>query len=133
MAAGECDVSTITAPQNVFNKSMTFPQNLSAYFKRPTKVTKSSSRNQSPRTNSRRRMTTHVPVRTRSMGDSHRMGIGPQTLTRNSTTNARPISWHPSFMSDFEQYPVADQQLIHEPYEYPINTTFAYGLVSTLR
>jgi len=58
------------------------------------------------------------------------MGIDAQTLTRNATANARPMSWHPSFISDFQQYPVADQQLIHEPYECPINTTFAYGLVT---
>lgn len=50
--------------------------------------------------------------------------------TSNYAASVRPTSWHPSIINDFEHYQATNQQFIHQPYEYPTNTTFAYGLVT---
>ncbi|KAK5939105.1 hypothetical protein PMZ80_008408 [Knufia obscura] len=121
--------SSFTASEGTFNTT-SLPQNISAYFKRPAKVTKPSSRNQSPRTGGRRRMTTHLPARTRSVADAQRPNMNARQQLYRNAASSRPISWHPNLVNEFEQYQMPNHQFYPQSSNVPMNTTFAHGLVT---
>ncbi len=121
--------SSFAAPEGTVNTAL-MPQNISIYFKRPAKITKPNSRNQSPRNGSRRRMTTHLPSRTRSVVDAQRPSVDARQPMYRIAPSSRPTSWHPSFANDSERYQIPGHQLYAQGSNVPVTTTFAHGLVT---
>lgn len=119
----------LPASRDIANMSF-FPQNISAYFKRPSKIRKSNSRTQSPRTGGRRRMTSQLPTRTRSVIDHQRSSANFVDQMYQHTTHTRPLSWHPNFAIDYQSYQSFDPQFFQQPYQTSANTVFAHGLVT---
>jgi len=121
--------SSFATSEGTFNTARV-PQNISAYFRRPAKILKPNSRNESPRTSGRRRMTTHLPARTRSVVDAQRPSMNARQHMYRNAASSRPMSWHPNFVNEFEQYQTPDQQFYPQGANFPTTTTFEHGLVT---
>lgn len=123
------------APETMYSQSQynsPFAGNVSSYFRRPTRIVKSSSRNNSPVHSARRKTTSTIPIsRTRSVHDRRQPHISQQYHTQQSV---RPVSWHPNSDASFNfsapdllQAPVS--HTYYQPYPF-FGTTTANGLVT---
>lgn len=120
-------MDAMVLPQNSSFNVPQLPQNVAAYFNRPARVTKQSSRNHSPRNRGGRRMTTHLPTRTRSVADSQRSDI---SLHRSNYAQARPTSWHAAFMNEYQYLHTFPPYFEPQQYQMPGDTTLAHGLLT---
>ena len=114
------------------NSSSPFAANVSSFFRRPSKVVKSGSRNASPRHNGRRRTTSNAPIsRTRSLLDRQRPNSQHQSSHQQQ---GRPLSWHPK---SYPESTYSGQGIVAEmPFSsYPLSiygTTSVNGLVTPM-
>lgn len=105
------------------------PQNVSAYFRKPSRIVKPGSRNQSPRSG-RRRMTATFPTRNRSVAEPHRSNNSEEYLYPHKP-QTRPVSWHSSFHYPYHAQSALPQQYCQSPSDVICNETMmAYGLIT---
>jgi len=134
------------APEMMYNPSGSegpFTANLSSYFRRPAKIVKPTSRNNSPRNLGRRRTTTTLPSssssfssqRTRSVAEQHRSSrssLQPQ-WPNSDVSRSRPVSWHPhSYDWNFSTNALLAQSGFPDPGVQTFTTTHVNGLVTPM-
>lgn len=106
------------------------PRNVSTHFERHSRVKRSSSYAHSPRRAGQRKTTTHLPARTRSVLEHQSSVISSVPQSLHGVHQARPMSWHPSFMSEYNNFQQPYQHVTDRPCLDTMNTVFAHGLVT---